>query len=166
RNAPSKGEAQRRNASEARELFLGVPHDGSHPQAADVIGRSRGPSVTKWFFLFFFFSGFCSLVDEVVWLRLAMASFGVTTPFISIVLSVFMGGLALGSWGAGKLSRRLEPNGASASLRAYAFAELIIGLSAIAVPAELRWGQAFMERGGGDVAWASSSYYLASGTWI
>ena len=131
-----------------------------------MIGRIRGPSVTKWFFLFFFFSGFCSLVDEVVWLRLAMAAFGVTTPFISIVLSVFMGGLALGSWGAGKLSRRLEPNGASASLRAYAFAELIIGLSAIAVPAELRWGQAFMERGGGDVAWASSSFYLASGTCI
>ena len=58
----------------------------------------------RWFFFFFFFSGFCSLVYEVVWLRLAMASFGTTTPAISIVLSVFMGGLALGSWAAGRLS--------------------------------------------------------------
>jgi len=54
------------------------------------------------FFFFFFFSGFCSLVYQVVWLRVAMAGFGVTTPLISIVLSVFMAGLALGSWaGAG-----------------------------------------------------------------
>ena len=46
-----------------------------------------------WFFIFFFVSGFCSLVYQVVWLRLAMAAFGVTTPFVSIVLSVFMAGL-------------------------------------------------------------------------
>ena len=43
-----------------------------------------------WYFSFFVVSGFCSLVYEVVWLRLAMAAFGVTTPFVSIVLSVFM----------------------------------------------------------------------------
>src|SRR5206468_8396700 len=119
-----------------------------------------------WYFSFFVVSGFCSLVDEIVWLRLAMAAFGVTTPFISIVLSVFMGGLALGSWGAGKLSRRLASNPTWTPLRVYALAELAIGLSAVAVPAGLRWGQTFMERGGGEVAWASSSYYLASGAWI
>ena len=47
---------------------------------------------TRWFFFFFLISGFCSLVYEVVWLRLAMARFGVTTPMVSIVLSVFMAG--------------------------------------------------------------------------
>ncbi|OLD93386.1 MAG: hypothetical protein AUG80_20795 [Candidatus Rokubacteria bacterium 13_1_20CM_4_68_9] len=56
-----------------------------------------------WYFGFFVISGFCSLVYEVVWLRLAMAGFGVTTPFVSIVLSVFMAGLALGSWAASAL---------------------------------------------------------------
>ena len=61
----------------------------------------------RWLFLFFLVSGFCSLVDEVVWLRLAMSSFGVTTPIVAMVLSIFMGGLALGSWGAGRLTRRL-----------------------------------------------------------
>ena len=45
--------------------------------------------------------GFCSLVYQVVWLRVAMADFGVTTPLVSMMLSVFMAGLALGSWGGG-----------------------------------------------------------------
>lgn len=43
-----------------------------------------------WFFLFFFISGFCSLMYEVIWLRLAMAQYGVTTPMVSLVLSTFM----------------------------------------------------------------------------
>ncbi len=32
-----------------------------------------------WFFVFFFVSGFCSVLYEIVWLRLAMAQFGVTS---------------------------------------------------------------------------------------
>jgi hypothetical protein len=50
--------------------------------------------------VFFAMSGFCSLVYEVVWLRLAMASFGVTT-MISVVVSMFMAGLGAGSWALG-----------------------------------------------------------------
>lgn len=59
----------------------------------------------RWYFGFFVVSGFCGLVYEVVWLRLAMASFGVTTALVSIVISMFMAGLGLGSWGAGILTR-------------------------------------------------------------
>src|SRR5258705_9167444 len=59
-----------------------------------------------WFFMFFFISGFCSLVDEVVWLRIAMAQFGVLTPLVSIVLSVFMAGLPLGRFLGGGLAKR------------------------------------------------------------
>lgn len=65
----------------------------------------------RWFYGFFLASGFCSLVYEVVWLRLAMAKFGATTPSVSTVLAVFMGGLALGSWLAGRVARRF-PAGA------------------------------------------------------
>ena len=57
-----------------------------------------------WFFLLFFVSGFCSILYEIVWLRLAMAQFGVTSALTSIVLSMFMAGLGLGSWGAGRAS--------------------------------------------------------------
>ena len=74
------------------------------PTGTALVSRAR----VAWFFGLFLVSGFCSLVYEVVWLRLAMASFGVTTPLVSIVLSVFMAGLALGSWAVGRLSRRFE----------------------------------------------------------
>ena len=59
----------------------------------------------RFFFLFFLISGFCGLLYEVVWTRLAMAHFGVTTTVVSVVLSVFMAGLALGSWLAFQLAR-------------------------------------------------------------
>jgi len=59
-----------------------------------------------WYFIFFFVSGFCSILYEVIWLRLAMAQFGVTTAMVSIVLSAFMGGLGGGSWGSGYLIGR------------------------------------------------------------
>src|SRR2546425_12546498 len=60
----------------------------------------------RWYFGFFVVSGFCSLVYEVVWLRLAMAAFGVTTPLVSIVLSVFMAGVAPGRWVGGRPGAR------------------------------------------------------------
>jgi spermidine synthase len=119
-----------------------------------------------WFFAFFFVSGFCSLVYEVVWLRLAMAQFGVVTPLVSTVLSVFMAGLALGSWGAGRLVARAETPGARSSLRLYALAELIIGLSAFVVPGTLRWGRVLLLSAGNGAAWGSLLYHLASGSWI
>lgn len=121
---------------------------------------------TRWFFGFFLVSGFCSLVYEVVWLRLAMAAFGVTTPMISIVLSVFMMGLALGSWGAGLLTRRLPQDGARAALRLYAICELAIAISGVVVPYELTWGRGVLERFGSGIAWGSSAHYLASGAWV
>src|SRR3989454_4479700 len=119
-----------------------------------------------WYFAFFIVSGFCSLIYEVVWLRLAMAAFGVTTPLVSIVLSVFMAGLALGSWGGGRLARRLEASGATVPLRLYAGAELVIGFSGLAVPRQLEWGAALLATAGQGVDWNSASYYLASGGWI
>ena len=117
------------------------------------------------FFAFFLISGFCGLIYEVVWLRLAMASFGVTTPLVSIVLSVFMGGLALGSWLVGRLTRRLEA-GPATPLRLYALAELLISLSGLVVPAELEWGRRLLGELGTGIPWGSSAYYLASGAWI
>src|SRR5450755_805831 len=96
------------------------------------------------FFIFFFFSGFCSLVYQVVWLRVAMASFGVTTPLISIVLSVFMAGLALGSWAGGRLMRRFDGWPASHFLRIYGAAEFTIGVSGVVVVWLLRWGRVLL----------------------
>src|SRR5262245_9795401 len=117
------------------------------------------------FFVFFLVSGFCALVYEVIWLRLAMAAFGVTTPLVSIVLSVFMGGLALGSWGGGALARQLADRPAVTFVRLYAIAELVIGLSGIAVVPLLAAERAALARAAG-VSWDSSSYYLASAGFV
>src|SRR6266481_1230069 len=65
--------------------------------------RETGMTGMRSYFAFFLISGFCSLVYEVVWLRLGMAQFGVTTLMVSIILSSFMAGLGLGCWGAGRL---------------------------------------------------------------
>ena len=116
-----------------------------------------------WFFGFFFLSGFCSILYELVWLRLTMAQFGVTTALTSIVLSMFMTGLGLGSWGAGALTRRYGARLGFPPLRLYALAELLIGLSSLAVPAELAWGHRLLESMTAQNAYSSGSYYLASG---
>ncbi len=120
----------------------------------------------NWYFFFFFFSGFCSVLYELVWLRLSMAQFGVTTAMVSIVLSVFMAGLGLGSWASGKWLRAGGPdapaNGFNA-LRFYAVIELLIGVSAIIVPYELSWGRRILETLGVS---SSSAYYLIAGLWV
>ncbi len=114
------------------------------------------------FLSLFFVSGFCSLVYEVVWLRLAMGVFGVTAPFVSIFLSVFMLGLGAGSWGAGRLCKRLESKPSSHALRLYALAELFIALSAVAVPWLLTACRRNLAENFAGVAWGSLSYYGAS----
>ena len=64
-------------------------------------------------FLLFVVSGFCGLVYQVVWLRLAFAAFGIVTPVLSILLSAFMAGLALGSWLGGRAGKALQARSAS-----------------------------------------------------
>jgi predicted membrane-bound spermidine synthase len=117
----------------------------------------------QWIFLFFLVSGFCSVLYELIWLRLAMAQFGVTTALVSIVLSSFMAGLGLGSWGGGVLTRKYGNRLRTPALRVYAATELLIGVSALVVPHELHWGRLLLEH----LSVSSSfSFYLASGTWI
>lgn len=119
-----------------------------------------------WFFVFFFVSGFCSVLCELIWLRLSMAQFGVTTALTSIVLSVFMAGLGAGSWFAGSLVRRYGDRITFPPLRLYAVLELLIGLSALVVPAELVWGHRLLESLADRAAVSSAAYYLISGVWL
>ncbi len=116
----------------------------------------------RYWFAFFLVSGFCSLVYQVVWLRLAMASFGVTTPLVSIVLSTFMGGLALGSWGVGELMSRRADRPAAFGLRLYALAEGTTAVSALVAPIVLHWGRRALADGG----WGSNGYYAGSALFV
>ncbi|MGO9087911.1 MAG: fused MFS/spermidine synthase [Terriglobales bacterium] len=120
----------------------------------------------RWFFGFFFVSGFCSILYELVWVRLAMAQFAVTTALISIVLSAFMIGLGFGSWGAGRWVRKWGRSGRLPSLRLYALVELLIGISALAVSRELAQGRVFLERLDAAHPLSLTAYYLLAGLWI
>ena len=116
-----------------------------------------------WFFLFFFISGFCSVLYELVWLRLTMAQFGVTTAMVSIVLSVFMGGLGLGSWASGKWYSRSGAKSPFPALRLYGLIELLIGVSGIVVPTILLSGHRLLESYGPT---GSFGFYVAAGLWV
>src|SRR3954466_7288968 len=100
---------------------------------------------TRWFlFLAFFFSGSCALTYQVVWTRLAFASFGIIAPVLSIVISVFMLGLAGGSWAGGKwIASLVRKTGYSAHLY-YALAELVIGIGGFSVPKLFALGEGLL----------------------
>ncbi|HEX4265551.1 MAG TPA: hypothetical protein VH597_14540 [Verrucomicrobiae bacterium] len=106
----------------------------------------------RWiFFALFFVSGFCSLVYQVIWTRLAFASFGIITPVLSVVISVFMLGLSLGSWAGGHWVVPLAKRTGLSAAIFYAAAEFIIGLGAYAVPRLFAMGEHFLlASGGGD----------------
>jgi spermidine synthase len=101
----------------------------------ELHGDPKAYSVTRrWLFSLFFVSGFCSLVYQVVWTRMAFASFGIITPVLSVVISVFMLGLSVGSWAGGRyIAAVVKKTGYSAAFF-YAGAELLIGLGAFVVP--------------------------------
>ena len=81
----------------------------------------------------FFLTGATSLIFEVVWARLLLLSLGTTPMAMGVVLGAFMGGMAVGSWSAGRARiRRLEP------IAVYAGLEAWIGLYALATPFVLR----------------------------
>jgi spermidine synthase len=92
-----------------------------------------------------------------------MAQFGVTTAMVSIVLSVFMAGLGLGSWASGRWLRPSEPSREFSALRLYALMELLIGLSGLVVPVGLTWGRSILEHSGMS---SSFGYYVVAGLWV
>ncbi|MBF0457487.1 MAG: hypothetical protein HQK99_06290 [Nitrospirae bacterium] len=90
--------------------------------------------LTATLYLLFFVSGFCGLLYQVVWLRLSFAAYGIITPVMSIVISVFMLGLALGSYVGGRCIAPLTKITKISAIYFYAAAEIGIGLGAFGVP--------------------------------
>jgi spermidine synthase len=78
-------------------------------------------------YLIFFLSGAAALMYEVVWVRSLSLVFGGTHLAVTSVLAVFMGGLALGSYGIGSLVDRIRK-----PLRLYGCLEIGVAVSAMA----------------------------------
>lgn len=80
-------------------------------------------------YTWFLFSGLAALIYQVLWARQLELLFGTTLYAISTILSVFMAGLALGSYLFGRIvDKSANP------LRLYAILEGIIGLYALLTP--------------------------------
>ena len=90
--------------------------------------------IRRTIFLMFFISGFCGLLYQVIWIRLAYASFGIITPVMSVVISVFMLGLLIGSASGGPIVIKLARRFNQSAIIFYAIAEFFIGLGAFCVP--------------------------------
>ena len=89
----------------------------------------RNPYFKTWIFLLFFISGATGLVYEVVWTRLLTLVMGNTHYSVATVLTVFMAGLALGSFLGGRL---IDVKGNP--LIVYAVIEAAIGIYCFLVP--------------------------------
>lgn len=89
----------------------------------------------SWLVLVLFFcSGATALVYEVVWSKFLSQIFGSTIYAQTVVLAVFMGGLALGNKIFGRRADRLRQ-----PVRVYGYLEIAIGLYAFFFPSLDRW---------------------------
>ncbi len=98
----------------------------------------------KILFILFFISGFCGLVYQVVWVRMAYSAFGVITPVMSVIISVFMLGLSIGSWAGGKWIAGLRKKFKLSAIIFYALTEIFIGIGAFAIPKLFSLGEHFL----------------------
>src|ERR1700712_2892341 len=79
-------------------------------------------------------SGAAGLIYEVSWARLLTLSMGHTTAAASTVVAAFMGGLAVGAAGGGRIATRLSPR---AAVYGYATLELVVAAIALVIVGEL-----------------------------
>lgn len=83
--------------------------------------------IPVWIFLLLFtVSGFAGLIYESIWSHYLKLFLGHAAYAQTLVLGIFMGGMALGSWLAGKYAARIKQ-----ALLGYAAVELAIGLLAL-----------------------------------
>jgi spermidine synthase len=104
-----------------------VPENPAEP--AGEAGSRKDSTIFLLTALLFFFSGASSLIYQVIWTRQMVFVFGSSTFATATVLSAFMGGLALGSFVAGKFADRLGH-----PFLIYGLAEGLIGIWALAAP--------------------------------
>jgi spermidine synthase len=90
---------------------------------------ARAVPLSGFIYLLFFGSGASGLIYEVVWTRQLTYLFGATIYAVATVLAAFMGGLALGSYGFGKIADRT-----ARPLRLYAGLELGVAGAALILP--------------------------------
>jgi len=87
--------------------------------------------------LLFFCSGAAGLIYQIVWVREFGNVFGNTVHSASLVIAVFMGGLGIGSFLAGRWADRHYADDPGLLLRAYAYVEGAIAVLGVGISALL-----------------------------
>jgi spermidine synthase len=91
---------------------------------ADLPEKPRVQERTWPYFLLFFVSGFPALLYQTVWQRALFTIYGVNVESVTVIVTVFMLGLGLGSLAGGRLSAMPGV----AALRAFGAIEISIGV--------------------------------------
>ena len=98
-----------------------------NPSTETLAGNHGNHRLRTGLLVLFSFSGFAGLIYESIWSHYLKLLLGHAALAQTLVLSIFMGGMAVGAWLA---SRRAE--GRPNPLRTYAVIEAIVGLAALA----------------------------------
>lgn len=88
---------------------------------------TRIPRGLSLLFALFFLSGFCGLIYESIWSHYLKLFLGHAAYAQTVVLAVFIGGMAVGAWLCGRFAPRIRN-----PLLVYAAVEFAIGLCAVA----------------------------------
>ena len=84
------------------------------------------PARLALLYCLFAVSGFCGLIYESIWAKYVKLFLGHAAYAQTVVLLVFIGGMAIGAWLCGRFAQRIRR-----PLIAYAMAEFVVGLFAI-----------------------------------
>lgn len=105
----------------------------------------------------FFLSGISGLIYQVLWVRIFGNVFGNTVYSAAVVTAVFMGGLGLGGFLAGRIGDRWFRRDPASPLMLYGYAELLIALLGLVL--------AFALPRLGSLSVAISSYTTGAHNW-
>src|SRR5207253_3268690 len=116
-----------------RDQVVNSQPPASSFQAAWKLGVGLGSYPDLLLYLLFFLSGLSGLIYQVVWVRVFGNVFGNTVYSASVVVAVFMLGLGVGSYVAGRWSDRRYVRAPDLPLRAYGYFELTIAALGAAI---------------------------------
>lgn len=81
---------------------------GRLQEMLNIIGCLVKRDTTRFYYLLFFLSGFPALLYQIVWQRTLFTLYGVNIESVTMIVTVFMLGLGIGSLAGGWLSSRKE----------------------------------------------------------
>jgi spermidine synthase len=117
-------------------ILLFFAGDNVEETAEEQLTRGPGKAVVSLVLACFFLSGLTGLIYEILWTRMIVKIIGAAPFAVSIVLTVFMGGLGLGAYLAGGIIDRHKTRPVKL-VRLYGCLELVIGAYGLIIPALL-----------------------------